>query len=250
MSKENFEAKKAVLDAIPESEIKSPRKKIEEILQEDQDLYHWCQEDKQPLVHVGLDWKMVTDLPLRVGTLRYAESIWQDEYKTKQESKAAWKKKYPVAKALRDKLLQDFRFAYHNFPEQITKIKRISQGDSQADMIQDLSDLSVLGKADPAPLKAINFDLSQLDTAATLAEESAMLLGMVHSVGSGRSEHCIMRDRAYTHLKEAADEIRRVGQYVFNNNPKRRKGYMPKNNKKKKNNNTDEEDNNQETSEE
>ncbi len=250
MSKENFEAKKVVLEAIPESEIKSPRKKIEEILQEDQDLYHWSLNDEEALVKVGLDWKLVTDLPVRIGTLRYAESIWLDESKTKEEAKVAWDEKRPEAKALRDTLLRYFRFAYHKDPELLVKVKKISEGSSQADMIQDLSDLSVLGKAHPEPLTKAGMDLGLLDKAAVLAEESAKLLGISHSVVSGRNEHCITRDRAFTHLKEAVDEIRRVGQFVFWDNEKRREGYLRKSDKKRKRNNSNDEDNSLKTSEE
>ena len=55
-------------------------------------------------------------------------------------------------------------------------------------MVQDLADLAVLGKANPAPLETIGLDLAQLTTAETLAEEMADLLArsngerMSHSV--------------------------------------------------------------------
>ncbi len=35
-----------------------------------------------------------------------------------------------------------------------------------------------------------------------------------------------LRDKAFTHLKEAVDEIRAAGKYVFKNDPERFKGYM------------------------
>jgi hypothetical protein len=46
------------------------------------------------------------------------------------------------------------------------KVRAIAAGSSHADMIQDLNDLSVLGKGYPAPLAAISFDMALLDQAA------------------------------------------------------------------------------------
>ena len=249
MSKENFEAKKAVLEAIPEIEIKSPHKAVDIILQDAEDVYEWNLYDKEEFIKVGYDWSLTEDLPARIGACRYAESRWLEESKTEEAAKVAWKEKYPVAKALRDKLLRDFRFAYHNNPELMARVSKISEGDSQADMIQDLSDLSVVGKANPEPLTKAGMDLSLLDKAAILAEESARLLAKSHSVGLGRNKHCVMRDKAYTHMKEALNEIRRVGQYVFWDNEKRRQGYLAKNDKKRRKNNSTDKDNSLETSE-
>jgi hypothetical protein len=92
-------------------------------------------------------------------------------------------------------------------------------------MIQDLNDLSVLGKANPQLLEAINLDMSLLDEAAQTAKEMAALLAEVNRSRREHSEAKRIRDQAYTHLKEAVDEIRRCGQYVFRQNKERLMGY-------------------------
>ena len=68
-------------------------------------------------------------------------------------------------------------------------------------MIQDLSDLSVLGKANQPLLAAMNGERAENNSAKTI------------------------RDKAYTLLKKAVDEIREAGKYVFWKNPDRLKGY-------------------------
>ena len=78
-------------------------------------------------------------------------------------------------------------------------------------MIQDLNDLSVLGNANTVLLEAIGFDITQLETAATQADEMAELLSQATANRADNSESRIIRDKAYTLLKQAVDEVRSVG---------------------------------------
>ncbi|WP_372935386.1 hypothetical protein [Mariniphaga sediminis] len=50
----------------------------------------------------------------------------------------------------------------------------ITDGSGHADLIQDLNDIAVLGRENPDPLTSIGFDLTQLDLAATRADELAI----------------------------------------------------------------------------
>ena len=93
-------------------------------------------------------------------------------------------------------------------------------------MIQDLSDISVLGKANTAELEEIKFDLTQLDVVEQRADELAELLAKANGVLLENASAKDMRDRAFTHLKEAVDEVRDCGKYVFRKDPNRYKGYI------------------------
>ena len=93
-------------------------------------------------------------------------------------------------------------------------------------MVQDLNDLSVLGKANPDLLTEVNFDLTLLDTAADLSDRMGDLLGATNGERKKDSEAMIIRDQAYTYLKQAVDEIRECGKFVFWRNPDRLKGYI------------------------
>ena len=58
---------------------------------------------------------------------------------------------------------------------------------------------------------------------------SALLMAALLAAATGEridtSESKRIRDQAYTHLKEAVDEIRAYGQYVFRHIDERLKGY-------------------------
>ena len=56
----------------------------------------------------------------------------------------------------------------------------------------------------------------------------AELLAQVNGERADGNRARIIRDLAYTHLKEAVDEIRDAGQYVFWDNEARLEGYYGK----------------------
>ena len=105
-------------------------------------------------------------------------------------------------------------------------MNEIAEGGSNTDMIQDLNDLSVLGKDNTTLLQTIGFDLTLLDTAAVKADEMAELLSQATADRADNSAARIIRDKAYTLLKRAVDEVRTVGQYIFWRDETRLKGYV------------------------
>jgi hypothetical protein len=127
---------------------------------------------------------------------------------------------------LRDELLHAFRFAYRKDEVLLSRVSAIAAGTGHADMIQDLNDLSVLGKANPDALVSIGFNATQLDTAAKKADAMADLLATANGDKAEQNESKTTRDKAYTYLKEMVDEIREAGKYVFWKNPERYQGYI------------------------
>lgn len=223
---EAFELKLPIISAIPANQVKkSHNMPIESYLQEAENLYNWCLEDQVALTIVKLSWDLVLDLPVRCGALREAESRWQKEYLDEEAAEKLWKERSPLAYALRNDLLDHFRFAFRHDEKLAKKVRKIAEGRSNADMIQDLNDLSVLGKGHPEYLEAINFDMTLLDKAALMSGEMAALLAVVVGDRAAASAARKLRDQAYTHLKEAVDEIYGYGQYVFRDNEERRKRY-------------------------
>lgn len=234
MSKEQFELKKAIIEAIPENLVGYPGVPVDAALQEAEDLNVWCQADKDLLVKTGLDWKLVEDLSIRAGSLRYIQSQWQKEYRSLEQAQKEWAEKSPAAYELRDELLHHFFFAFNKLSDLNALTQKIAEGNTHADMIQDLSDLAALGKANVEPLKAINLDLGLLDKAETTSEEMAGLLANANGKKLEDNKMRLLRDKAFYHMKEAVEEIRRCGQYVFWKDEQRRKGYISKYNKSKR----------------
>jgi hypothetical protein len=226
MSKEAFESKKAAIEAIANEKTLYPNMPVSIALQEAEDLMVWCAPDKELLVKAGLNWKLTEDLPARIDALRYVQSIWQKEFKSLEEAQKEWKNQSPAAYDLRDELLHHFFHAYYYFPDLYSHTQQIAEGNTHADMIQDLSDLAALGKANTEPLKAVGVDLSLLDKAETTSAIMAKLLAASNGHKLQDNELRVLRDKAFTHMKEAVDEIRRCGQYVFWKDEQRYKGYI------------------------
>lgn len=153
MAKQDYDAKLAAIEVIANDSVKEPDMPVAVALQEAEDLTEWCILDKEVLTNAGLDWTLVEDLPPRIGALRYIQSQWAKDYLTQEQAQKEWKEKSPAAYDLRDQLVHDFLHGYHSIPDLLSRTQRIAEGSGNADMIQDLSDLSVLGKANPEPLK-------------------------------------------------------------------------------------------------
>ena len=227
MSKEeDYNLKLQVIKAIGPDSIKTPSGiPVEIYIQEAEILYQWCQADKEALVAAGVDWSMVEDILVRCGALANAEALWMKERFGKEESRRKWSQEYPLAYKLRNDLVHHFRYAFRKDGPLSGRVDAIADGTGHADMIQDLINLSVLGKANPELLAKINFDMSLLDQASQMSDQLSPLWAMAIGERMEYSENKIIRDQAYTHLKEAVDEVRDCGQYIFWHNDLRLRGY-------------------------
>ena len=232
MNLEDYQNKIDEIEAIPEDELKLPNAPVSIMVQEAENQFEWCKDDKKELTKTGLDWNMVLDIPARAGALRQSESNWKSVSRARQDAEKEWKEKSPGAYDLRDRLVHDFTYAFRNEDELKTKLAEIRDGDGHADMIQDLSDLSVLGKSNTPLLKTIGFDVALLDEAAAMSDNMGSLLAEVNGERAEQNEAKIIRDKAYTYLKQAVDELRACGKYVFWRDPERLKGYRSEYHKK------------------
>jgi hypothetical protein len=225
MSKADFKAKIKEITAIRNEDVKQPNMPVGEAVQEAENLVAWCEDDKVELAKVGLDWLLVEDLTLRAGACRYAQSIWAKESQSIEEAQKM-ANQITAAFDLRDKLVHHFTFAFRKEPELLSKVQIIREGYSLADMLQDLSDLNVLGKENVELLKAIGLDLKLLDEAAMQADELSVVLARANGESGDNADAKDIRDKTYTYMKLASDEIREVGQYVFYRDSDRKKGYV------------------------
>jgi len=222
---EDFNALIDVIKAIPENRIRIPAIPVNAYVQEAEDLYHWCKDDAAELAKGGITAEMIEELPVRTGACREAQSLWFKDQHTSKEAKKLWDEQSPAAYDLRDELLHDFRYAFRDNTQLLGRVSEVADGTGHADMIQDLNDLAVLGRENPDPLAAINFDVTQLDTAAQTADAMAELLAQSNGDQQEGNPAKIIRDRAYTHLKQLVDDIRACGKYVFWKKPDRLVGY-------------------------
>ena len=176
---------------------------VDVFVQEAENLYHWCPDDQAALTHAGLNWNLVAALPVRAGACREAQSLWNKERNTRQQAEQDWKDQSPAAFDLRDQLIHTFRYAFRKDNGLLGRVDEIAQGDTNSDMVQDLNDLSELGKANADLLTLVNFDLTLLDTAAELSDRMGDLLGATNGERKKDSEAMLVR-RQSVYLSETS----------------------------------------------
>ncbi|MBN2531168.1 MAG: hypothetical protein JXR76_32590 [Deltaproteobacteria bacterium] len=226
-----YEQKLPQITAIPKEDIKPPQMPMNTYIHEAYTNYKWAQKDIAFLKKAGFSMELLEDIPIRCDAASEAQSLWQNVMTGRREAQAIWHEESPDAYALRDECLHTMRYAYHGIIELITRVNAIAEGSSDADMIQDLNDISILGKENPEPLEKVGFDLEKLELAAQMSKKMHELKSAA-TVDQYDKDVKRIRDQAYTHLKDAVDALRRCGQFVFWKDEDRRKGYISQYNRR------------------
>lgn len=225
-NQEDFLAKQAVLSAIPDSDIVLSRNMpLAMYIFEAEALNKWCQDDRPAFETISGLWDLVEDLPVRAGALRELESIWRKERFTRDEAAQRWATESPELFEFRKELMAAFRYAFRDNDSLLGRVDSIAKGITNAEKLQNLNDLAVLGRANQDLLTAIAFDLTQLDDAAAKADEMSEVYAIATAQRKGETENRKLRDKAYVHLKEAVDEIYSAGKYLLRGNRERLRGY-------------------------
>jgi hypothetical protein len=216
------------IKAVLKEEIKQCDMPVSIYLHETENLHTRVSIDLPKLTAVGMDPILLTDLLAYTGAARTAQGNWEELNTVRDEAKKAWKAEWPAFLEFRNELIENMDFAYRNNKLLLKKLAIIKQGDSQADAVQDMANLSVLGKANLAPLEAISFDVTLVDKAADEADKMAGLLGAVNGHMYVDDEIKVIRDKSYTLLKRVVDEIRKYGRFVFRKDADHASSYSSK----------------------
>ena len=224
-NKSDYNDNKEAIEAVDPKEVKYPSIPIGIYLQEAEDLFAWASDDRTVLEERGLDPGIIDQLPGLTGAARYAQSLWNSSRFSREDAQRQFALLAPDAYDLKARIIHDMLFAYRKHDDVKGRVQEIADGTGDADMIQDLSDLSVHGKNNPEPLAAINFDMALLDEAASKSDELGALLGVARGESATDGEVKAMRDKSYTLLKMSVDEIREYGQFVFWRDENRAVGY-------------------------
>ena len=228
MSKENYELLLSSIEAIEDAATKTPNMPVDVYIQEASDLMIWSQKDKGTLSKVGVSKTTFDAISKQIDALQYIQSMWMEDRNSQEEARQEWEERSPHAFELKNELEHTYRFAFRMRPDLLAKVHLIEDGRGRVDMIQDLSHLAVLGKANQPLLKAIGYPAAKLDLAAKLAVELKVLLAKANGEKEESNSVKLLRDKAYTLLKKSVDEIREAGKFVFWKESKRLKGYKSK----------------------
>jgi hypothetical protein len=82
------------------------------------------------------------------------------------------------------------------------------------------------GKKHHSALEAINVDFNLVDKARQMSFDLGDLLARVHTSRKDWMESQLLRNKAFYHLKEAVDVVRKAGKYAFGTDKDRYKGYI------------------------
>jgi hypothetical protein len=225
---DDYNAKIEAINAIADDKIIEPVIPIEVFLQEAENLYQWSKQDKTALAAIGITEAKINELPVRAGACREAQSRWFKDRNSQMDAQREWAEKGPGAFALRDELLHAFRYAFRADAALVARVAEIADGTTNADMVQDLNDLSVLGSTHQDLLTPIGVTPEKIQLAADTSDEMANLLALANGDKASQNESKKVRDKAYTYLKEQVDEIREAGKFLFWKNERRYKGYVSK----------------------
>lgn len=232
---ENNEKPLAITGVDDDNQFKTPHNMtVARFIQEANDLYHWAWEDKEALQASGLDQELVEDLPARIDALTQAETLWHTQWLDRQQCSEKWNARFLQGYELKNRLKKEFRFAFRNHQYLLAPLKTVSRNKNHAAMIQDLYNLGVLGRANIPLLEAIGSDISLIAQAMQTSEELSPLLAETIAAREKLADKKKERDLAYTHLKDAVDEIRRIGQFVFRDDKERRRAYASETLRQKK----------------
>jgi len=214
---------------IPEDRIVSTTIPVDIIIGEAAELHRYATEDKEKLMAKGLSEELIHDLTPRAKFLQEKQSEWTAVYQSALSSTQAWDAKIEEARLLQRELKSDFQFAYRNYPEILKRLKLVVEGQGNMDLIQDLSDYPAFAKQYPAPLTAIHFDTAKTERAKQISLDLVDLMNQVDGVKNSKNRpEKLMRDRAYTYLKQLVDDIRSYGKYIHWDDEEKQKRYSSK----------------------
>lgn len=212
---EDFELLSEEIQNVPMENVKTPNRPVDEIVERTETLAVNANKDREALAGAGMDVSLINQLTPLSGALRYCQAKWKSVYRAREEAKTGWLEQSPNGFAMHGDLLHHFSFAYRDRDDILKKVMRIREGASQADMVQDLIELAVLGEKYPEPLVKINFDLELLAQARTISHSLSELLAAANGAEGDDNETKVLRDKAFTLLNQVDSTIREYGRYVF-----------------------------------
>ncbi len=221
------------IKAIDDNDVAPLYMPSENLSSEGQTLYHWAMEDKDNLIKRGITLEQINDLHNGSEALLTAEAIWRHKLESTREYSKKWSTELPDALSLRDEAIVTFRYAFRKDDDLLASIEDINSGSTQPDLVSDLHELHLLGTKHINKLKAIGAEEEILSRLNDKGKSMADLLANITGERMKKDESKVIRDKAFTYLKNAIDEVRACGKFAFRKDLNRLKGYRSKYNRAK-----------------
>lgn len=213
--KQNYDDSLAEIKAVKNEDVKHCSMPVGMYIQEVKSMIHVAKGDLPALTTAGYTSEKHSKLEVLIGALCIAQVIWDTELTAKKDAQSRWKKDAPAMFELINDLIENMRFAYRKDEDLMDVLHEISEGESNADAVLDLARLGTLGNNNAQPLTDIGFDIEKCNTALSESERMGALLAEVNGAFYVDDEKKVIRDKAYTLVKQYADELKEYGQFVF-----------------------------------
>lgn len=177
------------------------------------------QRDSLKLQTCKYDILKLPSIALHIKALTELSAIYSDVQFDQPDTQKAFVKLREEAEAICFELLTAMDYAFSSDENLMGKTSKIREGNSIADLIQDLVDAKVTCVNNISLLQAINFDETLLEKAETVSSQLADLLAKATLDRSDSPEQRIERDKVFTILKGMLKELSYAGYYTFRNDP-------------------------------
>jgi len=213
------------IESILSRDVMTPAMPVATFLQEAEDLNAWMQGDRALLEAHGQSAEVLDSLPARIGALREAESEWSAARYDREQAQADYETMSTQAFDLFAGIVRHFRYAFRKNAALLARLPYATAWTNDADRIQDLNNVAVMGREHVDLLEAAGFDTALLGQLASMSDAVAGQYALAREEkASGRGSKAL-RDRAYTLLKAVVDEIRAAGRFLFWTDEARLRGY-------------------------
>jgi hypothetical protein len=166
---------------------------------------------KKALEAGGMDFKKVERADKLAGACRELYSLMCMLISNQTE----WRNGMEEADELIYDLKEAMYFAFKDHPELLLKLSSILDGNSYADLFQDLNDYATLGRNNKELLTAIGYDMANVERAAELSKILSDLYAQITIDRSSPPDMTITRNKAFTLLKKAIDDLNSQARYIL-----------------------------------
>ena len=217
-SLDDLTAFKPEIKTVREQDIISINTPYRHYIQESQLLSRRFTGNKTDLEAGGMDFKIVEKIIPLAGACRELHSQVANITLPSTSALNQWRAATEEADELQYDLKEAMYYAFRNFPELLAKVSYLRTGGSNEDLIQDLNDFAVLGRANSELLTAVGYDLAHVERAAELAKEMADLYAQVTLDRNISPERTVLRNKAFTLLKKVIDELNMQARFILRAN--------------------------------
>lgn len=161
------------------------------------------------------DVSKINTIGLYIGALREQSALYNNVVFDLPETQREFVKAREEAEEVRYEMLCAMDYAFANDENLCAKVSRIREGNSNADLIQDLTDAKVICESNIALLESINFDKTILDRIQPLTTRLSSLLAKATLDKQETPEQRLERDKLFTLLKGMLKELSMAANYTF-----------------------------------